>query len=72
MHEKEKNAFRAAHSLRFLTSSAWERALPAAGWLALPRTEATAFPLNHLNNKPIENQVTGLQNQDNNKIIMIL
>lgn len=56
----------------FLISRASRRAFPKPGGSCCPAAEMIAFPLSHLSNELIENQVTDLQNQDNNKIIMIL
>lgn len=72
MHEEGKPPFMLVTTLNFLISRASAKAFPRARWLVLPTAEVIASPLSHLSNVLIENQVMDLQNQDNNKIIMIL
>lgn len=61
-------------SLHFLSTfpGHTNRHFQKPGGARCPLTEMIAFPLSHLSNELIENQVMDLQNQDNNKIIMIL
>lgn len=72
MHKEGKTPFMLVTSLSFLIFSAFKQAFPKPGGWCGPTTEVIAFPLSHLSNELIENQVRDLQNQDNNKIIMIL
>lgn len=58
--------------LGFLIPSAFRQAFPGPGGWCGPTTEVIAFPLSHLSRELIENPVMGLQDADNNKIIMIL
>lgn len=72
MLKEGKPTFMLVTALNFLISSVSEQAFPEARWLVLSHNRRDCFPLSHLSNVLIENQVMDLQIQDNNTIIMIL
>ena len=60
MLKEGKPPFMLVTALNFLISSVTEQAFPEARWLVLSHNRSDYFPLSHLNNVLIENQVMDL------------